>query len=348
MALPHLPAPTLALGFLFSIAIAGAGCMDSGSDDTVRLGYFPNITHAQALYGIETGLFERALAPEYKLQTRHFNAGPSAFEALLTGQLDMTYVGPSPTLNAMAATNGEVVRILSGTASGGARFIVQPDAVLKEDGDFAGKSFASPQLGNTQDVSLKHYLRERGHRTTDQGGSVQVINAANPDILTLFIRDDIDGAWLPEPWATRLELDGHGVELLDERNLWPDGKFVTTHLVTTRTYLEKHPDAVRRVVEAHVEATAAIQAGGAEVLDAINNGIEDATGQRIGDALLEKAFAKVNFTYDPLPDTFYDFADMALDLGLLRAAPPQADVVYRLETLNAVLTERGLPTVAKP
>src|SRR5688572_17429069 len=202
---------------LLLAAVAVAGCTSSaGSSDTVRLGYFPNITHAQALYGIETGLFERTLAPDFKLETQHFNAGPSAFEALLTGQLDMTYVGPSPTLNAMAVTGGEVVRILGGTASGGARFIVRPDVVLEEDADFAGKSFASPQLGNTQDVSLKHYLKERGQRTTDQGGSVQVINAANPDILTLFVQGDIDGAWLPEPWATRLETDGGGKEFLDE------------------------------------------------------------------------------------------------------------------------------------
>lgn len=335
---------------LLLAAVAGAGCAASttASSDTVRLGYFPNITHAQALYGIETGLFERTLAPDYRLETRHFNAGPSAFEALLTGQLDMTYVGPSPTLNAMAATGGDVVRILGGTASGGARFIVQPDVVLEEDSDFAGKAFASPQLGNTQDVSLKHYLRERGQKTTDQGGSVQVINAANPDILTLFVQGDIDGAWLPEPWATRLETDGGGKELLDERSLWPDGRFVTTHLVTTRSYLEKSPEAVRKVVEAHVEATVAVQAGGDEVLQAVNDGIEHATGQRIGDSLLAAAFAKVDFTYDPLPGTLYAFADMALDLDLLRAAPPPASTVYELDDLNAVLSGRGLPTVAKP
>lgn len=330
-----------------TLLAAFSGCFGGEEEGFLRLGYFPNITHAQALYGIETGLYQEKLG-ETELKVFDFDAGPSAMEALLTGHIDATYVGPTPTINTLASTGVQVVRIIAGTASGGARFIVQPGLTLETDADYAGKKFASPQLGNTQDVSLKHYLLDHGHRTKDRGGDVQVISLRNPDIMTLFQKDDVDGAWVPEPWASRLEAEAGGVEFLDEAELWPGGQFVTTHLVTTRSYLERHPDVIRALIDAHVEATLAVQSGTPAVLDAINDGIEAATGKRLGDSLLQAAFPKVNFTYDPHVDTFYDFAAMADDLGFLRGNIPQASAIYRLETLNAVLQERGLPAVPQP
>jgi NitT/TauT family transport system substrate-binding protein len=333
---------------LVAAAAATAGCAGAGGQDGVlRLGYFPNVTHAQALVGIQDGLFQKALGSSARLEPMAFNAGPTAIQALVTGQVDATYVGPSPTLSAIAAAKGVVV-IVAGAASGGARFIVQPDARFASNADLAHKTFASPQLGNTQDVSLKHYLAEHGQATTDRGGSVQVINAANPDILALFRQKSISGAWVPEPWATRLEREGGGVQLVDERDLWPDGKFVTTHLVTTQRFLDAHPDLVAKLLEGHVAATERLRQGGASVLPSIQRGIAAATGQTLDPGLLAAALTKLNLTNDPLPATLLAFAKEAKDLGLSEADPPAAADVYRLAPLDAVLAAQGRPPVATP
>jgi NitT/TauT family transport system substrate-binding protein len=332
---------------LVGVAVACAGCAGAPHDGGLRLGYFPNITHAQALYGIQEGLYARHLG-SHPFKAVAFNAGPTAMEALLTGQIDATYVGPSPALSALAAAGGDVVRIVAGSASGGARFIVQPGLNLSSDSSLGGRTFASPQLGNTQDVSLKAYLKAHGHGTKDRGGDVQVINAANPDILTLFLQHQIDGAWVPEPWATRLVRDGGGSEFLDERSLWPGGRFVTTQVVTTRTYMENHPDQVRALLEAHVEATLAVQRGGPALLDVLNTAIEKAAGKRLPEALLAESFTKVDFTNDPLPETLYAFADKARSLGTLRGELPPASKAMDLRILNQILAGRNLPLVAQP
>ena len=271
------------------VALALAGCVGAHDSDTVRLGYFPNLTHAQALYGLDTGAYAQALGPDHPLKPIFFTAGPAAMEALLTGQVDLTYVGPSPTLNALVSSSGDQVRVIAGGASGGARFIVTPGLDPNDTQSLAGKTFATPQLGNTQDVSMKNYLAQNGLKTKDHGGSVQVLNAAPSEILTLFSQHRIDGAWVPEPWATRMEKDAGGVQYLDERDLWPSGRFVTTQLVTTQAYIDHHPDVVAAILKAHVAATQALQKGGADTLAHVNGGIKAATGQKLDDQLLASA-----------------------------------------------------------
>jgi NitT/TauT family transport system substrate-binding protein len=335
---------------LFLAATGLSGCtQESAQDGLLRLGYFPNLTHAQALYGLQTGLFEDRLAQDgITLEATDFNAGPTAIEALLTGQVDIAYVGPSPTVNGILAAGADKFRIISGAASGGARFIVQPGLALEDDAGFDDRTFASPQLGNTQDVALKVYLADHGHKPKDQGGDVQVINAANPDILTLFIRDDIDGAWVPEPWATRLETEGGGVEHLDERDLWPDGAFVTTHVVTTARFLREHRVTVDAFLAAHVEATAKVAEGGPDVLAAINDGIAAATGKALGQGLLESAFAEVTFTNDPLAASFEAGAGHAHELGLTAKVLPDVGTIYDLVPLNDALAAAGEDPVEDP
>jgi NitT/TauT family transport system substrate-binding protein len=332
--------PLLALALLLATGLAG--CADSGQAEEghLRLGYFPNMTHAQALYGLQTGLYGRVLGEEgITLEAVDFNAGNLAIEALLTGSIDITYVGPSPTVNGIIAAGDDRFRIIAGAASGGARFIVQPG--LEDTDDFAGKKLATPALANTQDIALKSYLAEHGQKPKDQGGDVTVINAANSDILTLFIAGQIDGAWVPEPWATRLEDESDGVERLDERDRWDGGEFVTTHVVTTTRFLEDHPATVAAFLAAHVQATAAVAAGGTEVLAAVNAKIEADTGKPLGTGLLAKAYGEVTFTNDPLVATFVEGAEHAHDLGLTRADIPPAATVYDLEALNAVLADAG-------
>jgi NitT/TauT family transport system substrate-binding protein len=328
-------------------AAALAGCADTGGEPGLRLGYFPNITHAQALYGIQSGLYAKAVG-SHPFQATQFNAGPTAMEALLTGQVDATYVGPSPVLNALAATGGDTLRIIAGSASGGARLILRAGVQIGGDADLAGKTFASPQLGNTQDVSLKDWVKAHGHTTKDKGGDVNVVNAANPDIVTLFHTRQLDGAWVPEPWATRLVRDEGGREHLDERSLWPGGQFVTTLLVTTKAYLDRHPADARALLEAHIAATAALQGGNATTLQAMNDGLAAAVGKPLAPALLAEALSKLNFTNDPLPATLAAFGDKARGLGLLTKSPPPLSQVVDLGPLNEVLARHGRPGVPTP
>lgn len=337
------------LAILLLVAAGLAGCTGATEAEAghLRLGYFPNMTHAQALYGLETGLYERVLAERgITLEATDFNAGNLAIEALLTGGIDIAYVGPSPTVNGILQAGHDRFRVIAGAASGGARFIVQPG--LEDETDFAGKKIATPALGNTQDVALKVWLAEHDQKATDQGGKVTVINAANADILTLFIGEQIDGAWVPEPWATRLEDEGDGVERLDERTLWPDGEFVTTHVVTTTSFLENHRATVDAFLAAHVQATVEVAAGGSAVLDAVNARIEVDTGKPLGAGLLAKAYREVSFTNDPLVATFVAGAEHAHDLGLTREALPAAATVYDLEALNAALAMAGQEPVEDP
>lgn len=323
----HLRPAGVAVAVL-AAALLG-GCLGGPEDGVLRLGYFANLTHAQPLYGLATGLYTDHLNGT-RLDVQVFNAGPTALESLLARRVDVIYVGPSPTITAIDRKGTDVVVIIAGAASGGAFFVTRADITRPED--LRGRTVASPQLGNTQDVALKHYLREHGLQRTDEGGDVKVINAGNPDLLSYFRNGHIDGAWVAEPWATRLVLEGGGRVLVDEVQDWPDGKFVTTHLVTTRSFLRERPADITALLAAHAEATRILQAGGPEVLDAVNDGIEQATGKRIADGILAAAFPNINFTNDPLTSTFGAQYAMAHDLGFARAAPDLAQV-YDLSLL---------------
>ena len=192
-----------------------------GPATAIRVGAFPNITHAQAMVGKANGWFDKAMGPQVKIQWTSFNAGPSAIEALFAGAIDMTYVGPNPAINGYVRSNGEALRIIAGATSGGAALVVRGDSGINRPEDFHGKRIASPQMGNTQDVALRAWLKSQGLKTRDKGGDVEVMPVANPDQLTLFLKKEIDAAWAPEPWASRLVHDAGGKIFLDERSLWP-------------------------------------------------------------------------------------------------------------------------------
>ncbi|MEA3190780.1 MAG: sulfonate transport system substrate-binding protein [Thermoplasmata archaeon] len=314
---------TVVLALALVLAAAAGGCVGQAQEGVVRLGYFPNLTHAQALLGTATGSYQAALG-DTKLETSVFNAGPSALEALLGGRVDVVYVGPSPTINAVEKAGLDKLVVIAGAASGGALFVLRDGVRLESDADYAGKTFATPQLGNTQDVALKHHLKEHGHTTTDQGGDVEVVNAQNPDIVSQFALGRIDGAWLPEPWASRLVLENGGQVFLDESDAWPGGRFVTAHIVTTRAFLASHRADLDRLLGAHQNATRQLQNATAATLDAVNRGIEIATGKRIGDAIVVAAMRNIVFTDDPLASTFERQYAMSNELGFV--GPPPADL----------------------
>ena len=227
------------------------------SSNVLRLGYFPNLNHAQVIIGLANGHFQKALSENHpnggkggdegtSIQEYVFSAGPSAIEALYAGQIDVAYVGPNPAINGYLASNGEGIRIISGSASGGAVFVVRNDSGILSTTDFGGKKFASPQLGNTQDVALRKYLIQNGYETIENGGNVTVVPVKPSDILTLMLKKEIDGAWVPEPWGARLVKEANGKIFVDERDLWPpDGKFVTTNIIVRTDYLKNNPETIR-------------------------------------------------------------------------------------------------------
>jgi NitT/TauT family transport system substrate-binding protein len=319
-------------------AASGDDTEASGESVTLRLGYFPNVTHAPAIIGVETGLFEEALGPDVELEVITFNSGTEAVEALFAEAIDATFIGPNPAINGFAQSNGEALRIVSGTTSGGASLVVAEGIETPED--LAGTTLASPSLGNTQDVALRAWLKEQGYATdTSGGGDVSVTPLENPDILAAFQDGTLDGAWVPEPWATRLVNEGSGHVLVDEADLWPDGRFVTTHLIAATPYLEERPDVIKSLITGLGQAIDEANGDAAGAQTVTNDGIENVTTSRLADETIAGAWEHLEFTLDPIASSLQGSADDAIAVGLLE--PVELDGIYDLTLLNEVLAERG-------
>jgi NitT/TauT family transport system substrate-binding protein len=347
---PRFPLVRLlaAAGILSLVVAAGPGAAaastpaQGGDAVTLRLGYFPNVTHASALVGVEGGLFEESLGDNVTLETATFNAGPAAVEALFSGAIDATYIGPNPAINAFAQSDGEAIRIISGATSGGAFLVVNPD--IERPRDLEGKTIASPQLGNTQDVALRTWLEDKGFEAdTTGGGDVSVVPQDNAQTLELFRSGDIDGAWVPEPWATRLIDEGDGEILVDERDLWPKGRYVTTHLIVATEFLEENPEVMKQLLEGQVAANGLIEEDPEEAQDLVAQGIENATGTAIPPELVAATFETLTFTNDPVASSLRRSAKNAEAVGLLE--PVDLDGIYSLKLLNQVLEADGQPKV---
>jgi NitT/TauT family transport system substrate-binding protein len=332
-----------------AVSLAGCGSDDadassSGKPVTLRLGYFPNLTHATAIVGVEDGHFAKALGKN-KLKTQTFNAGPEATQALLSGALDATYIGPGPSTNAYAKSGGEAVRVISGATSGGAALVVKPE--ITSVTDLKGKKIATPQLGNTQDIALRSYLKEQGLETTQEGGGdVSIVPQENSQTADTFATGDIDGAWVPEPYLSRLVNDG-GKVLVDERTLWPEGKFVTTNLLVRTDFLEQHPDVVKALLEGQVAANESVNDDPANAQKVVGTAIGKLTGKPLDPKLVAQAWKTLTFTDDPLPETLITGAEHATDVGLLDKVD-NLQGIYDLKLLNEVLKAKGLPEVTQP
>jgi NitT/TauT family transport system substrate-binding protein len=307
----------------------------------IRVGAFPNVTHPQPMVGKANGWFEKAMGPNVKIDWKSFNAGPSAIEALFAGAIDMAYIGPNPTISGYVRSNGEALRVVAGAASGGAALVVRADSGINKPEDFHGKKVASPQLGNTQDVALRAWLKAHGMKPIDKGGDVRVLPMANPDQLTLFAKKELDAAWAPEPWATRLIREGNGRLFLDERDLWPNRQFIVTNLIVSTKFLREHPDLVKNWVRAHVELTDWINGHLTDAKKTINQQIEKETGKALPAAIMDDAFTRLEVTYDPLRNSLVTAAHSAFDAGFLGRALPDLSGLYDLNPLNQVLTEKG-------
>ena len=310
----------------------------------IRVGYFPNITHSQALIGMARGDFQQALGKNVTIQTTLFNAGPSVIEALFAGQIDLSYIGPNPAINGYVKSKGEALRIVAGATSAGAALVVRPAANIHTPADLAGKRFASPQLGNTQDVALRNYIISKGLQTKEQGGTVEVIPTDNAQILDLFKQGQIDGAWVPEPWASRLIVEGGGQLFLDERDLWPNGDFVTAHIIVSTAFLKAHPDLVKAWLTAHVAVTQWETAHPADAQTLLNAEIEKLTGKKLKDEVIAQAWGRMRPTWDPISTSLIQSANSAYAAGFL-TDKPNLDGIYDLTLLNEVLKSSGQPEV---
>jgi NitT/TauT family transport system substrate-binding protein len=330
-------APTAAAGS------SAAPAAPSGQKVTLRLGYFPNITHATALVGVNQGIFAKDLGSNVDFKTATFNAGPDTINALFSGSIDAAYLGPNPAINGFVQSKGAALRIISGATSGGALFVVKPD--INGPADLKGKTLATPQLGNTQDVALRTWLKANGLKTdTSGGGDVSIKPQDNGATLDGFKQGQIQGAWVPEPWATRLVQEGGGKVLVKESDLWPQGQYVTTHLVVSTDFLKKHPDAVKGLLEGQFDANGFVNEHPAEAQKAANDQIEAITQKRLSDSVVASSWSNLTFTNDPIASSLAKSADNAVALGLLQK--PDLTGIYDLTLLNQVLKERNQTAVS--
>lgn len=323
---------------------AAAGEAPATIEGSLRLGYFPNVTHAPALVGVEEGLFTKALGPGVDLETFTFNAGPEAIEAVFAGAVDITFIGPNPAINAHAKSKGEAIRIISGSTSGGAFLVVEPG--IGSASDLKGTTLATPSLGNTQDVALRSWLADNGLTATKEGGGdVSILPQSNATTLESFIGGSIAGAWVPEPWATRLVDEGGGTVLVDERDLWPqtDGEYVTTHVIVRTAFLDEHPDIVRAFLAGLADSIERIAGDPPKARANVVKQIDAITGKSNDPAVVQASFANLTFTLDPIAASLQGSADDAISVGLLD--PVDLAGIYDLSLLNEVLADRGKPAV---
>jgi NitT/TauT family transport system substrate-binding protein len=342
-----------------AVAVSMAACGSSssgGSGDKpqVKLGYFPNLTHASAIVGDQSGFFKQALSKDSAtLKTYQFNSGSDTLNALASGDLDATYIGPSPALQAWVQQN-KSVRIISGSAVGGAELVVKPS--IKSVADLKGSKIATPSAGNTQDIALKYFLKEKGFKVSFEGkGDVTVINPqSNSAAITAYGSGDIDGAWMPEPYASQLVSKGAKV-LVNEKDLWPNGQFVTTMLLAREDFIKKHPDLVNDLLSGQVQANDYIANSSDGAKKLVGNWLAKATGSSIDASVLDSAWNNLSFTNDPVASSFLEGARHSVDVGAVKEGTSSRELdlsslskIYDLGPLNKVLKAAGDDPVKEP
>jgi NitT/TauT family transport system substrate-binding protein len=309
----------------------------------LKLGYFGNVTHAPALVGVSQGYIAKELG-DTKLSTQVFNAGPAAIEALNAGAIDATYIGPNPAINSFVKSGGESVSIIAGAAAGGAQLVVKPE--ITSAADLKGKTLASPQLGGTQDVALRAWLATQGYKTNvDGSGDVAINPTENAQTLKLFQDGKLDGAWLPEPWASRLVLTAGAKVLVDEKDLWDGslsgkaGEFPTTILIVNKKFAADHPDTVKALLKGHVKSVEWLNSAAAdEKATVINAALKEAAGAELKADVIDRSLKNIVFTVDPLAGTYPKLLKDGVEAGTTK----QADIngIFDLTALNEVTGEK--------
>jgi NitT/TauT family transport system substrate-binding protein len=325
-------------------AAAGETAPSGNPAAELKLGYFGNVTHAPALVGVSQGYIADELG-DTKLTTQVFNAGPAAIEALNAGAIDATYIGPNPAINSYVKSKGESISIIAGAASGGAQLVVKPE--ITSAADLAGKKLATPQLGGTQDVALRAWLTAQGYKTNvDGSGDVAINPTDNAQTLKLFQDGKLDGAWLPEPWASRLVLQAGAQVLVDEKDLWDGtgtgkpGEFPTTILIVNQKFAADHPDTVKALLAGHAKSVAWLnEAPAAQKASVINAALQESAGAALPEDVLARSLANITYTLDPLAGRYPRLLQDGVEAGTTK----QADLngLFDLRALNEVTAATG-------
>lgn len=301
----------------------------NGEPVALRVGYFPNITHAQPLIGIQRDDFQKSIGPDVKLIAQTFNAGPAVIEAVYAGHLDIAYVGPSPILNGFLQSKGEEVRVIAGSATNGVTVVGSKKRGITKFEQFKGGRIATPQFANTQDISARHYItHELGAKLKSDGGETDIIPIANPDIETLFAKDQLDAAWVPEPWGSRLIHKNLAVQVIEEKELWPDKSFANTSVIARRAFVEKNPDLVRRFLEAHVRITRELQRDPQSFAGPINAELKRITTKSLPDEVVAGALRRTGFSVNPSVESFKRFFKMGKEVGIIKAETLDAEKLF--------------------
>ena len=311
------------------------------SENNIRVAFFPSVVHAVPIIGMETQTFANNLNADLDIQVKIFDSGPQVIESIFSNSVDIAYVGPGPVINGFLKSDGNDLKILAGAASGGASFVIQKNSGLDLIENYSGKRIAAPQISNTQDVSLRHYLAENGLVTAEKGGDVFVLNIANPDIYTLFAKGDIDGAWVPEPWATMLVEELDGVRLFDENEFWPENQFSSVLLISRSDYIEKNPEIIKKWINANEKTAQWINNHPDESKKLYNEFLNSYMGRTLPQNIVEKSFSNIIITSEPLENSVYTFAERADALGYLGRDGYSLDGIFYHENISVTSNEEN-------
>jgi len=330
---------TFGIGAIIAIAVITSlgDSSDQANQDKIRVAFFPSIGHAVPIVGIENGIFQKGIGDQIKIETKLFDSGPQVIESIFARSIDVAYVGPGPVINGFLKSHGNDIKILAGAASGGASFIIQPDSGLDSIENFDGKRIASPQISNSQDVSLRYYLASNDLKPIEKGGTVFVLNISNPDIYTLFAKGDIDGAWVSEPWATMLVQELDGVRLFNEEKLWPNEQFTSVLLIARTNYIENNPEVIHNWIKSHEETVLWINSNPDKSKSMFSDFLLGYMGKSLPPEIIDESFSNLTITDDPIKNSVFTFAERADSLGYLGRSGYNLDGIFYNVDLKADL-----------
>ena len=288
---------------------------------------------------MENETFSENLDTDLDIQVKIFDSGPQVIESIFSNSVDLAYVGPGPVINCYLKSDWKDLKILASAANGGASFVIQKNSGLESIENYSGKRIAAPQISNTQDVSLRHYLAENGLISAEKGGDVFVLNISNPDIYTLFAKGDIDGAWVPEPWATMLVEELDGIRLFDENEFWPENKFSSVQLIGRADYIEKNPEIIKKWIDANEKTVKWINDNPTESKKLYNEFLKDYMGKTLTEKIVEESFSNIVITSEPVEKSIHIFAERADSLGYLGRDGYTLDEIFYHETISVTSNE---------
>jgi NitT/TauT family transport system substrate-binding protein len=311
------------------------------SEEKIRVAFFPSIVHAVPIVGVENNIFQENLDEEVEIDVKIFDSGPQVIESLFSNSIDIAYVGPGPVINGYLKSDGNALKILAGAADGGASLVAHKESGLDSIANFDGKRIAAPQISNTQDVSLRHYLSSNGLKPVEAGGTVYVLNISNPDIYTLFAKGDIDGAWVPEPWATMLVQELDGIRIFNESQFWPDEEFSSVLLIARTDFVKNNPVVVQNWIESNEKTVQWINNNPEQTKKIYSEFLTDYMGKTLPDEIIDESFSNLIITSNPLKNSVYTFAERADSLGYLGRAGYDINEIFYENEISIITSEEN-------